>query len=407
MLAMTTVGTAEGWTRELDALAARIAPRFGRAEPRRRALAYLRGLLAPLERKNGWQLAEAAGDATPDGVQDFLSRMRWDADAVRDDLRAYVVEHLGDPDAVLVLDESGFLKKGDKSAGVQRQYSGTAGRIENCQVGVFLGYASRHGRALIDRALYLPERWIGDPARCAAVGVPFAWVAGDSVYGADHRIRRRLEARGRGYVLAVTSGQRLGFVPVENWLAKVPPEGWRRLSAGEGAKGPRFYDWAYLPYRGAAPGWRMGLLIRRSPAKPDDLAYHLTHAPEGTTLAELVRVAGTRWTIESCFEAAKGEVGLDEYEVRSWTGWHRHVTLAMLAHAYLAVLRQAALGGSGRARPRRRVAAPHRARGAPPALAPRVEPAPKLRRGHTLVHLAQATPATRAAMPLAQEGRAA
>jgi SRSO17 transposase len=432
MLAMTTVGTAEGWTRELDALAARIAPRFGRAEPRRRALAYLRGLLAPLERKNGWQLAEAIGDATPDGVQDFLSRVRGDADAVRDDLRAYVVEQLGDPDAVLVPDETGFLKKGDKSAGVQRQYSGTAGRIENCQVGVFLGYAGRHGRALIDRALYPPERWIGDPARCAAAGVPtglalttkpklglamvdgaleagvpFAWVAGDSVYGADHRIRRRLEARGRGYVLAVTSGQRLGFVPVENWLAKVPPEGWRRLSAGEGAQGPRFYDWAYLPYRGAAPGWRMGLLIRRSPAKPDDLAYHLTHAPEGTTLARLVRVAGMRWTIEGCFEAAKGEVGLDEYEVRSWTGWHRHTTLAMLAHAYLAVLRKAALGGSGRARPRRRAAAADRARGAAPALASRVEPAPKLHRRLVLVRLAQATPATRATMPLAQEGRAA
>ena len=429
---MTTVGTAEGWTRELDALAARIAPRFVRAEPRRRALAYLRGLLAPLERKNGWQLAEAVGDPTPDGVQDFLSRMRWDADAVRDDLRAYVVEHLGDADAVLVLDETGFLKKGDRSAGVQRQYSGTAGRIENCQIGVFLGYAGRHGQALIDRALYLPARWTGDAARCAAAGipqgltlttkpklglamldraldagVPFAWVAGDSVYGADHRIRRRLEARGRGYVLAVTSGQRLGFVPVENWLAKVPPDGWRRLSAGDGAKGPRFYDWAYLPYRGAAPGWRMGLLVRRSPAKPGELAYHLTHAPEGTTLARLVRVAGTRWTIEGCFEAAKGEVGLDEYEVRSWTGWHRHVTLAMLAHAYLAALRKAALGGSGRARPRRRTAAPHRARGAAPAVAPRVEPAPKPHRRLVLVRLAQATPATRATMPLAQEGRAA
>src|SRR5919199_5792126 len=159
MLAMTTVGTAEGWSRELAALAARIAPRFSRAEPRRRALAYLRGLLAPLERKNGWQLAEAAGDGTPDGVQDFLSRMRWDADAVRDDLRAYVVEHLGDPDAVLVLDETGFLKKGDRSAGVQRQYSGTAGRVEKCQGGGFLRYARRHGQALIDRALYPPKGW--------------------------------------------------------------------------------------------------------------------------------------------------------------------------------------------------------------------------------------------------------
>src|SRR3712207_3738148 len=369
---MPTIEGTENWAQGLEELAHRIAPRVGRAEPRRRALAYLRGLLAPLERKNGWRLAEAAGDATPDGVQDFLSRMRWDA--VRDDLRAYVVEHLGDPEAVLVPDETGFLKKGDKSAGVQRQYSGTAGRVENCQVGVFLGYAGRHGRALIDRALYLPERWTRDPARCAAAGVPeavafttkpklglampdraleagvpFAWVAGDSVYGADHRIRRRLEARQRGYVLAVTSGQRLGFVRVEKWLAKVPPDGWRRLSAGDGAKGPRLYDWAYLPYRGAAPGWRMGLLIRRSPAKPDELAYHLTHAPEETTLAELVRVAGMRWTVENCFEAAKGEVGLDEYEVRSWTGWHRD-RLAPPRHARHAGARLPRRAARGRPR---------------------------------------------------------
>jgi SRSO17 transposase len=431
---MRATDVVEDWALGLEDLARRIAPRFVRAEPRRRALAYLRGLLAPLERKNGWQLAEAAGDATPDSVQDFLARMRWGADAVRDDLRAYVVEHLGDPHAVLVLDETGFIKKGDKSAGVQRQYSGTAGRIENCQIGVFLGYASRHGRALIDRALYLPERWTRDPARCAAAGipkdltlatkpqlglamldraldagVPFAWVTGDSVYGgADHRIRRRLEAHRRGYVLAVTSGQRLGFVPVEDWLAKVPPGGWRRLSAGDGAKGPRLYDWAYLPYRGAAPGWRMGLLIRRSMAEPDKLAYYLTHAPEETTLARLVRVAGTRWAIEGCFEAAKGEVGLDEYEVRSWVGWHRHVTLAMLAHAaYLAVLRKAALGGRGRARPHRRPAAPHRARSSAPALAARLGSYPAPRRSLVLVRLAQAASAARTTMPLAHKGRAA
>jgi len=208
-------------------------------------------------------------------------------------------------------------------------------------------------------------------------------------------------------VLAVTSGQRLGLVPVEDWLAKVPPDGWRRLSAGDGAKGPRLYDWAYLPHRGAAPGWRMGLLIRRSTAKPDELAFYLTHAPEQTTLARLVRVAGTRWAIESCFEAAKGEVGLDDYEVRSWTGWHRHVTLAMLAHAYLAVLRRAALGGRGRARPRRRAAAPHRARGAAPALAARLGPQPKSHRRPVLVRLAQAPPAARTTMPLAQADRPA
>src|SRR5919107_3516273 len=417
---MTRASDAHRWADQLDDLLARIAPRFNRIEPRRRARAYLQGLLAPLERKKGWHLAEAAGDASPDGMQDFLSRMHWDADAVRDDLRAYVVEHLGDPDAVLVLDETGFLKKGNKSAGVKRQYSGTAGRIENCQVGVFLGYASRHGRALIDRALYLPERWVRDAARCAAAGIPddatlttkpqlglamleraleagmpFAWLTGDSVCGADHRIRRRLEARQRGYVLAVTSGQRLGFVPVERWLAKVPPEGWRRLSAGDGAKGPRLYDWAYLPHGGAAPGWRMGLLIRRSPAEPEEVAYYLTHAPEGTTLAQLARVAGVRWTIESCFEAAKTEVGLDQYEVRSWTGWHRHVTLAMLAHAYLAVLRRAALGGRGSARPRRRAAAHDRAGSPAPALAPRL--GPRSGAGHrlALVRLAQTAPATR------------
>ena len=306
---MTDVSEAEGWARGLDELADRLAPRFGRVEPRRRALAYLRGLLAPLGRKNGWQLAEAAGDRAPDGMQDFLSRMRWDADAVRDDLRAYVVEHLGDPGAVLVLDETGFVKKGAKSVGVQRQYSGTAGRVENCQVGVFLGYASRHGRALIDRALYLPEGWAGDAGRRAGAGVPggvtfvtkpklgaamleraldagvpCAWVAGDSVYGADRALRRRIEARGGlGYVLAVTSGQRLGARRVDAWAAGVPPEGWQRLSAGEGAKGPRLYDWAYTPYRGGAPaGWEKGLLVRRKLDEPDELAFYLTLAPEGT-----------------------------------------------------------------------------------------------------------------------------
>jgi SRSO17 transposase len=250
-------------------LVERIAPRFRRIEPRRRARAYLEGLLAPVERKNGWQLAENAGDRTPDAVQDFLARMRWDADQVRDDLRAYVIARLGDADAVLVLDETGFVKKGTKSVGVQRQYSGTAGRIENCQIGVFLGYASRHGHTLIDRALYLPEAWANDPARRGAAGVPaervfatkpllgrqmlrsaFAadvpcrWVTGDSVYGADYALRRCIERSGRGYVLAVTSRQRLGVKTVADWLEEVPSGAWQRLSAGDGAKRPRLYDWA-------------------------------------------------------------------------------------------------------------------------------------------------------------------
>lgn len=386
---------AGSWPAELDRLMARIGPRFARVEPRRRALAYLQGLLAPVERKNGWQLAEAAGDRTPDGMQDFLARMRWDADQVRDDLRAYVVEHLGDAGAVLVLDETGFVKKGRKSAGVQRQYSGTAGRIENCQIGVFLAYASSHGQALIDRALYLPESWAGDagrreeagvPAEVAfaskprlgrmmlerafRAGVPCSWVAGDSVYGADPGLRHAVEEEERGYVLAVTSAQPLGAKPVADWLEDVPPRAWRRLSAGDGAKGPRWYDWAWLPYRSdTAPGWKKGLLIRRKLATPDKFTFYLTLAPEETTLADLVRVAGTRWTIEACFEQAKGETGLDQHEVRSWTGWYRHITFAMLAHAYLAVLRRAAVGGRGADQPQGRAAAPHRTRGATAALA--------------------------------------
>jgi SRSO17 transposase len=384
------------WAGGLDALVEQIAPRFRRIEPRRRVRAYLQGLLSPVERKNGWQLAENARDCTPDGVQDFLARMRWDADQVRDDLRAYAVAQLGEADGVLVLDETGFVKKGTKSVGVQRQYSGTAGRIENCQIGVFLGYASRHGHALIDRALYLPEVWADDPARRRGAGVPettafatkpqlgrqmlsraFAadvpcrWVTADSVYGADYALRRCIEKSGRGYVLAVTSRQRLGFKTVADWLEDVPRNGWQRLSAGEGAKGPRLYEWTYLPcdWLDAASGWRKGLLIRRKLAQPEVFTFYLTLAPEAAGLSDLVRVAGTRWTIEACFEAAKGEVGLDQYEVRSWTGWHRHITLAMLAHAYLAVLRRTAGGEKRRGRSHRRSAAAHRAGTAPPAVA--------------------------------------
>jgi SRSO17 transposase len=393
---MVTIDEAVDWARGLDEVVERIAPRFRRIEPRRRVRSYLEGLLALVERKNGWQLAENAGDPTPDAVQDFLARMRWDADQVRDDLRAYVIARLGDADAVLVLDETGFVKKGTKSVGVQRQYSGTAGRIENCQIGVFLGYASRHGHTLIDRALYLPEAWANDPARRDAAGVPaetvfatkpqlgrqmlaraFAadvpcrWVTGDSVYGADYALRRCIEKSGRGYVLAVTSRQRLGFKTVADWLEDVPSGAWQRLSAGDGAKGPRLYDWVHLPcgWLEAPDGWQKGLLIRRKLAQPEVFTFYLTLAPATAGLSDLVRVAGTRWTIEACFEAAKGEVGLDQYEVRSWTGWHRHITLAMLAHAYLAVLRCAAGGGKRRGRSQHRSAAAHRPRGASPALA--------------------------------------
>jgi SRSO17 transposase len=425
---MTTTVDAQIWAQELDAVAVRIAPRFSRAEPRRRVASYLRGLLGPVERKNGWQLAEAVGDRTPDGVQELLSRVRWDADAVRDDLRAYAVEHLGDPDAVLVLDETGFLKKGTKSVGVQRQYSGTAGRIEPCQIGVFLGYASRHGQALIDRALYLPESWAADAARRAEAhvptdvvfttkpkqglamlqraydaGIPFAWVSGDSVYGADHKLRRGIEAQGRGYVLAVTSSQRWGTGRVDAQAADLPADAWQRLSAGPGMKGPRLYDWTRITAASVSEGgFCRGLLIRRSIAQPEELTFYLTYAPQSTTLAALARVAGTRWTIESLFEAAKGEVGLDDYEVRSWTGWHRHITLAMLAHATLTVLRKRAIGGRGPAQPDNQPVADDRAGSAPPALAPGVGPIAKARRRSAVVALAKTPPAARQTMSLAQ-----
>ena len=447
---MTTKHDGLAWSAEFAALLGRLDARFGRAEPRRRLADYLRGLLAPVERKNGWQLAEAAGDRTPDGVQEFLSRVRWDADAVREDLLAYVGTHLGDAGGVLVLDETGFIKKGAKSAGVQRQYSGTAGRIENCQVGVFLGYASRYGRALIDRALYLPKGWTADQPRrggagipdevafatkpklgltmierAHAAGLPFSWVTADSVYGADSVLRRWLQVHGLGYVLAVSKAQRLGLARVEDRAAELPPTAWQRLSAGDGAMigsadhtsppgrgrqrprgGPRRYDWAYLPYGSdAAPGWEKGLLLRRGLTAPHEFAFYLTHAPDGTALADLVQIAGTRWTIEACFEAAKGEVGLDQYEVRSWTGWHRHVTLAMLAHAYLAVIRKTVVGGGAHTRSAGGAPAAHRPGNPPAALAPRLGARTRPHSRPRLVLLATAASTARTTMSLATPNR--
>jgi SRSO17 transposase len=358
------------WEGDFTAVVERIGPRFARAEARRHATDYLRGLLGRAERKNGWQLAEAAGDVTPYGLQQFLYRATWDPDAVRDDLRAYVVEHLGDPQGVLVVDETGFLKKGDRSAGVQPQYSGAAGRTANAQVGVFLTYASPRGHTFLDRALYLPASWTDDRDRCRAAGipddiafatkpklaqamleraldaaVPAAWVTADSIYGEVKYLRVWLESRPIGYVLAV-SGKDTVVGPdwhqrrIRTYLANPPADGWQRLSAGAGAKGPRAHDWIRLPL--IAPlvdGWCRWVLLRRSVADPADVAAYVCFAPGSATLADLVRVAGSRWTVEICFEAAKQEVGLAEYEVRSWTGWHRHVTLACLAHAFLTAVR--------------------------------------------------------------------
>ena len=370
------------WEVGLQELHGRIARRFSRSESRQRVLAYLQGLLGSVERKNGWQLAEYAGDATPDGVQRLLAVYHWDADQVRDDLQGYVVEHLGDAGGVLVVDETGFLKQGKKSVGVKRQYSGTAGKVENCQIGVFLAYGSRRGAAFLDRELYLPQEWAEDVerrreagvpqdvvfhakgqlaqqmiARAVSAGVPFAWVTGDTVYGNDRKLRRWLEEQSWPYVLAVKNNEPLwadtergsAQVAARELAQQIPDDRWQRLSAGDGSKGPRLYDWGWLPIRPwSEPGQGHWLLVRRSIADPEDLAYYACFGAAETSLLELVSVAGTRWIIEDAFKEAKQEVGLDEYEVRLWVGWYRHITLALLAHAFLAVIRSYAAGGEGK-----------------------------------------------------------
>ena len=348
----------------LDELLGRVAGRFGRVEPRRRVRAFVLGLLADLPRKNCWSIAEHAGDATPDGMQYLLARAVWDTDGVRDDLREFVVEHLGDSAAVLVVDETGDVKKGTATVGTQRQYTGTAGRVENAQVAVYLAYAGRAGHAMIDRELYLPKSWSSDPARCAGAGVPaeveFAtkpalaramltraldagvparWVAADEVYGADPELRIDLETRQVGYVLAIGCDPRLptaaGPTRPDTLAASLPKGVWQRLSAGPGAKGRRYYDWALLTL--AAQAGHHWLLIRRHPRR-GELASYRCYSPVPVPLGELVRVAGRRWTIEESFQAAKGLAGLDEHQLRRWLAWRRWTLLAMLAHALLAVI---------------------------------------------------------------------
>lgn len=320
-----------------------------------------------MERKNGWQLAEAVEHSTPYSLQHLLDRAPWDANAVRDDLTEYIVEELGDPNGVLVIDETGFLKKGFHSVGVQRQYSGTAGGVENCQIGVFMAYAGQHGRALMDRELYLPKEWADDPERrqatkipeeiqfktkpqqaqqmierAVAANVPFAWVAGDEVYGDNRSLRVWLEQNDLHFVLAVRSNQyvwaeHMRQETVEQLGHAVTEGDWQTLSAGDGTKGPRWYDWVRVPLLSwQMPGERW-LLLRRS-RSDGKLAYYVCYVPPGTDLQAMVQVAGMRWMVEECFEAAKGEVGLDQYEVRSWHGWYRHITLAMIAHAFLAAV---------------------------------------------------------------------
>lgn len=381
-----TLEETEAWAEGLLKIADRIGTHFPRSEPRQRALAYLKGLISPIERKNGWQLAEQAGDETPYGVQHLLGRAEWNADEVRDDLPDYVNQHLGEDEAVVVVDETGFLKKGDHSVGVQRQYSGTAGRIENCQIGVFLAYASSKGRTFIDRELYLPKQWADDAERRKEAGVPedvkfstkpqlaqkmikravgsriaFKWITGDEVYGNDRTLRVWMEQEGLFYVMAVASNQHvwLGFkqVRVNQIIKKLTESEWQVVSAGDGSKGPRLYEWALVPLLSVMIENRRWLLVRRNISDPKEMAYYVVYGPPETKLEEMVKVAGRRWTIEESFETAKGEVGLDQYEVRSWQGWYRHITLAMIAHAYLTAMRanaEAAKREGGKKRSARR-----------------------------------------------------
>ena len=374
--------TLEFWASGLRDVKARLRPLFQQGRMAASAGLFLDGLLGEERRKTGWMRAEAAGDPGPWRQQAVLGRAHWDADALRDVVRDYVVEHLATDDAVLVIDETGFLKQGKASCGVARQYTGSAGKITNCQIGVFAAYVSSKGHAFIDRALYLPKVWTDDAARIAAAhvpaetafatkprlartmieramaaGVPFAWVAADSVYGVGE-LETALRRAGKGYVLGVNSTHQF-----RSWGTNTPVTGtaeqiaqglekaaWQRLSAGDGTKGARLHDWVYCAladldaaeYHEDRTGlWTRGLLIRRNIAD-GDLAFFSTWCPTGTDIATLVRIEGHRWAIEDSFETAKNELGLDHNETRSWHGWHRHVSLVMLAFAMMAVIRHKA-----------------------------------------------------------------
>jgi SRSO17 transposase len=366
----TTLRDIVHWEQALRRLHARIAPRFARPEPRRRVLGYLQGLLSSVERKNGWQLAEHAREATPYGMQRLLTSAVWNADLVRDDLRSYVLEQLGDQQAIVVIDETSFPKRGDKSAGTQVQYCGTTGQVENCQVGVFLAYVTAKGHTLIDRELYLPLDWTADPKRCQEAGVPesvrfqtkpelavqmlerlfqaqipIGWVVADTVYGGNLDLRTWLETQQYAYVLAVACDEPVGVVTPDGRRRRVEvrdveafllhDQDWQRLSMSEGTKGPRLFDWAAVPilHQWEEDG-RHWLLMRRSLSDPGEKAYYFVFAKAGTTLREMVQAIGARWHIEEDFETGK-DLGLDHYQVRSFTGWYRHITLVMVAHAFL------------------------------------------------------------------------
>jgi SRSO17 transposase len=396
------------WAADFQGFCARFADIFGRKEPRAQAVKYLRGLLASMPRKNGWQLAESVGDAIPDAMQRLLYRAQWSADAARDRLLKFTIEVFGDAEGIGVVDETGFLKQGTHSVGVKRQYSGTAGKVENCQVGTLLSYATAQAHVFLDRRLYLPEEWCDDAARRAQAqvpkevvfqtkpeqalamlqhaweaGVPMRWVAGDEIYGESHALRDGIAATNRWYVLAVPTTMPVwterppvvapepqergrprtrtrlaeGAVPattVKEVVARWPESRWQPLAVAEGEKGLITYDWAcqrVVESVDKLPGREVWLIARRSLSDPTEIAYYLSNAPVATPLLKLAQVASTRYTVEQCIEEAKSETGLDEYEVRYWPSWHRHITLSMMAHAWLASIRRQATAAQGGASP--------------------------------------------------------
>ena len=399
-----TLDELDEWAVDFERFCARFTNVFGRKEPRAQAVKYLRGLLASVPRKNGWQVAEAVGDRIPDATQRLLYQAAWRADTARDDLLRYTIEVFGDADGIGVVDETGFIKKGSHSVGVKRQYSGTAGKIENCQIGTFLSYATVKGHVFLDRRLYLPEEWCDDADRRAEAkvppdvvfqtkpeqalamlrhawdaGVPMRWVAGDEIYGEATELRDRIAASGRWYVLAVRTVMPVwpehppvvepepqvrgrprtrarlaagapSARPVKEVVARWPASRWQSLTVAEGEKGWITYDWAcqrVVESRDKLPGPDAWLIARRSLSDPTDIAYYLSNAPADTPLLKLAQVASTRYTVEQCIEEAKSETGLDEYEVRYWHSWHRHITLSMMAHAWLAAVRCKATAKKG------------------------------------------------------------
>jgi SRSO17 transposase len=391
-----TADELDEWAADFQSFCARFADIFGRKEPRAQAVKYLRGLLASVPRKNSWQVAEAVGDRIPDATQRLLYRSLWDADSARDRLLQFTIEVFGAEDGIGVVDETGFIKQGRRSAGVKRQYSGTAGKVENCQIGTFLSYATAKGHVFLDRRLYLPEEWCHDaerrtqakvpadvvfqtkPEQAMAmliqaweVGVPMRWVTGDEIYGEATALRDLVAGSGRWYVLAVRTVTPVWLVQppvvtpepqdrgrprtkvrladgappamtVKQVVAQWPESRWQSLTVAEGEKGLITYDWTYqrvVESRDGLPGPDAWLIARRSLDDPSDIAYYLSNAPADTPLLKLAQVAATRYTVEQCFEEAKSETGLDEYEVRYWHSWYRHITLSMMTHAWLASVR--------------------------------------------------------------------